>query len=94
MDEGNTLKNKLLDSYKNLVLDDKRNEFSKEMIMVSTLINSCLSMYGVSSLKTAYDYKVEQDLKLSEEDLLIKNYEDILDIRNNLLLLLTHINNK
>lgn len=94
MDEGNILKEKLIDSYNSLDLDNKRNEFSKEMVIISSLINSCLAAFGETNLKTAYDYKSEKDLSLTEDDLISKNYSDILEIKNNLLTLLTYINNK
>lgn len=88
------LKNKLIKAFSQLDLDNQRNEFSNEMIVISSLLNTCLLEYGENINRVAWNYNPQSDSKMSEQDILITNYSDIIDIKNNLLLLLAYMKNK
>lgn len=94
MIEKNNLKEDLKKAFSNLNLDQKRNEFNSEIRVISAMINSLLVNYGEKQLFQPYNYKTGVDKDLSETDILIQNYMDILEIKNNLILLLSYLTKK
>lgn len=92
MMEQNVLKNSLIEAYKNLSLDDQRNELNKEIIVMSSLINQLLTTHGESEFPTPYNYNSATDSKLSESEVLTQNYINIVNLKDSLLLLLSYMN--
>ncbi|MBR3198429.1 MAG: hypothetical protein IKG27_00260 [Bacilli bacterium] len=85
------LKDKLVNAYKALSLDDQRNEFNKEIISIHVLINQMLSLYGERELREPYNYQSGEDSSLTESEVLVQNFSNIVDLKNNLLLLLNYL---
>lgn len=94
MNEKETLKENLTVAFSNLSLDQKRNEFNSEIRVINAMINSLLVGYGEKELYQPYNYRSKIDAKLSEDDILIKNYMDLLEIKNQLILLLSYLTKK
>ncbi len=94
MEEIDIITNNLLEAYKELSLDSKRNEFNKEMIILTSLINSLLSNYTNKKLHMPKNYKKGIDTELTEDEVLTNNYIDLLELKNNILTLITCISNK
>ena len=94
MEEIDIITNNLLEAYKELSLDSKRNEFNKEMIILTSLINSLLSNYTNKKLHMTKNYKKGIDTELTEDEVLTNNYIDLLELKNNILTLITCISNK
>lgn len=86
----NEEKRKLIDAYKLLSIDQMRNEYSNELIIIGSILNKYLEAFGEIDLEYPTDYKSKVEAGLTEEDMLIRNYTDILEIKNNLLLLLAY----
>ena len=89
--EQDILKNNLIEAYKNLSLDDQRNEFNKEIIVLSSLVYQLLMKHGESSFPTPYNYNISESQKLSESEVLVQNFANIVDLKQSLLLLLNYI---
>ena len=94
MEEIDIITNNLLEAYKELSLDSKRNEFNKEMIILTSLINSLLSNYTNKKLHMPKNYKKGIDTELTEDEVVTNNYIDLLELKNNILTLITCISNK
>lgn len=80
----------LIEKYENLSLDEKRNEYNKEMTAIASIIIACLKQFKDDDYEMPFNYKQTKDLNMTEEDMLVKHYEDILEIKENLLLLLSY----
>ena len=94
MNERSKLKNNLKTAFSNLSLDQKRNEFNSELRVINEIINSILISYGEEELIQLYNYKSGIDSKLSEDDVLIQNYMDVLETKNKLILMLSYLTKK
>lgn len=88
--------NDLKNAFKKLDLNSQRNEYSVEMIKLAALINTWLAKYTDRQFKMPYNYDLKKDESLTESELITINYMDLLEIKNNLILLLSFIekNNK
>lgn len=88
------IKKELLESFDKLSLSDKRNEYIKEVIALSTYVNMMLAEFGETDVKVPRNYNPAVDDNKSEEELLTYNYEDLIDIKNSLLLAISYLNTK
>lgn len=93
MNENDIIKINLIKAYKDLPLDSKRNEYSKEMLILTVLVNSLLSNYTNEQLHTPYNYRKGIDENITEDELLTSNYIDLLELKNNILLLFKFMDN-
>lgn len=91
MNQEIELKNNLLAAYKNLSLDNQRNEFNKEIVVLSSLVNKLLENYGETSLHKPHNYELIEDSNMSESEVLTNNYMDLLELKNNIILLLSYM---
>ena len=64
------------------------------MIILTSLINSLLSNYTNKKLHMPKNYKKGIDTELTEDEVLTNNYIDLLELKNNILTLITCISNK
>lgn len=85
--------NKLFNEYSKLGLDDKRNIYSEEIIKISLLLKEHLKLFNLDLINEPYNYKKDIDKRMTESELLNRNYEDIYILKMELLLLLNKINN-
>ncbi len=79
------MNNELQQAYQNLSLNDKRNALSNEIIIISELINNINQKLNIPHQVQVRNYDVNQDINLSENDLLTYTYEDIYNIKRELL---------
>lgn len=86
-----TAKEMVLNGYKLLSLDDKRNEYSKEIYLIVAIINHYSELLGLEPVKEAYNYQQKLDMVKTEDELINLNYEDILNIKEGLLSVLSKL---
>ena len=70
----------------------KRNQISDELIIIGELIKNFEKKYGISSMLNVKNYDQVNDSKLSESEVLTFFYEDIFNIQQELITLLSVIN--
>ena len=70
----------------------KRNQISDELIIIGELIKNFEKKYGISSMLNVKNYDQVNDSKLSESEVLTFFYEDIFNIQQELITLLSAIN--
>lgn len=90
----NSAKEELEKAYQKLSLDEKRNEFNNELMSISYIIKAYLKEFDDEDYSLAKNYISKEEINLSEEDLLVRNYMDLLEIKNRLILLLKFISVK
>ena len=84
--------NELFNKFDKLGLDAKRNAYSEEILKLSFLLKTCLAKYNKDLIDIPYNYKIGEDKKLSESDLLNINFRDIYILKTELLLLCNEMN--
>ena len=72
----------------------KRNQISDELIIIGELIKKFETKYGIPSMLNVKNYDQVNDKKLSEGEVLTFFYEDIFNIQQELITLLSVINKK
>ena len=82
----------LFKNFSKLGLDEKRNEYSEEMIKVALLLKSFLNQRNLELMDMPYNYKSGEDKKLTEADLLNINFRDLYILKTELLMLFNYIN--
>ena len=85
---------RLKNAFDSLDIDDKRNEISKELMIITELIRDSENILGIDdNINKAKNYNLSKDSWMEEKDILTYFYEDIYSIRNELTLLNLLINN-
>ena len=84
------MEEELLKEYKKLSLDNKRNIYNKEIVLIGSLIINLLNNYDREKREFPYNYNPLNDNKKTEDEFLLLNYKELLRIKNNLLLLLSY----
>lgn len=85
------LKNNLINAYKDLSTDAKRNELNLELIKIGNIINTYLKKYDNEEYEELINYVEKSDAILDEDQVLVQNYTNIIQIKNNLMLLLKYM---
>lgn len=83
---------KLKEAYDNLDLDDKRNKFSNELLVMEGLLKNIQNRCGLVSNFEIKNY--ESGSNMTEDEFLSFIYEDIFEIQKQLILLKDKINNR
>lgn len=83
---------KLKEAYDNLDLDDKRNKFSNELLVMEGLLKNIQNRCGLVSNFEIKNY--ESGSNMTEDEFLSFIYEDIFEIQKQLILLADKINIK
>lgn len=74
-----------------LDINTKRNQISDELIIMNELIKQFESRYGINSSSNVKNYDQVNDANLSESEILTFFYEDIFNIQQELITLLSAI---
>ena len=82
------MSNELKQAFDKLSIDDKRNEISKELMIITEIIKDSQEFLGVNcDIIQAKNYNPSVDSDMNESDILTYFYEDIFSIRNEISLL-------
>ncbi|MBR4693573.1 MAG: hypothetical protein IKP07_02065 [Bacilli bacterium] len=83
-------KERVLEAFRLLSIDEERKEFNKELTSLMTLVDKLLESYdGVDTKPVVYRSNI--DYQKDERDVLVDNYSNILDLKNDLILLLSYM---
>lgn len=74
-----------------LDINTKRNQISDELIIMNELIKQFESRYGINPTSNVKNYDQVNDANLSESEILTFFYEDIFNIQQELITLLSAI---
>ena len=85
------MEDKLVEAFKQLSLDDQRNQVSAELMFIGNLITSYINQFDEYDYPIPYNYDKETDHSKSESEILAIIYRDLIRQRDNLTLLLTYI---
>ena len=86
--------NEMKELYKQLDLNEKRNEFNELLIKMEVLLNALLAQNNISTDTIVRNYNSINDKFLTESETLSLFYEDLWNLKNKILLILTIANNK
>ena len=80
----------MINLYKKLNTNEKRNEFSQTLIKLDSLINELLisKNINISEFKNAKNYNSVKQVLQTEDDILLFFYDDIWNIKEKVLALL------
>lgn len=82
----------MIDLYKQLNIDNKRNEFSSLLLKVDTLLNTLLAQKELNNNTTVKNYDINAGSKFNEDETLTFFYEDLWSLKNKILLLMAEEN--
>lgn len=82
----------MMDLYKQLNIDNKRNEFSSLLLKVDTLLNALLAQKELNNNTTVKNYDINVGSKFNEDETLTFFYEDLWSLKNKILLLMAEEN--
>lgn len=82
----------MMDLYKQLNIDNKRNEFSSLLLKVDTLLNTLLAQKELNNNTTVKNYDINAGSKFNEDETLTFFYEDLWSLKNKILLLMAEEN--
>ncbi|MBQ9072484.1 MAG: hypothetical protein IJY25_04950 [Bacilli bacterium] len=88
--------NEMVELYKKLDTNEKRNEFSALMIKLDQLINQLIIQNNINTenLKNVKNYDSVEQANNNEDDMMLFFYDDLWNIKNKILLLLISENRK
>ena len=81
-------------AYKALILNEKRNQLSNELMLIGQLIKNMETSFGVQSILNVKNYDSQNDSNLSENEMLDFIYEDVYNIEKELLTVFKIISSK
>lgn len=79
-------------AYKNLTLNEKRNQLSNELMLICELIKNMEIFFDIQSVLNVKNYDSDDDSKLSESEMLDFIYEDVYNIQRELITVFSAIN--
>lgn len=82
------MKDNMMELYRQLNLDNQRNEFSALLIKVDKLLDEILSNKKIPKNSEVKNYDVNKGVSMSEKDILAFFYEDLWNIKNKILSLM------
>ena len=83
----------LLNKFDVLDINNKRNRISDELILMHELIKKYENIYGITPITSIKNYDSVTHKNLREADMLTFLYEDIYNIQQELISLLSYIDN-
>ena len=83
-------KERVLEAFRLVSIDEERKEFNKELTSLMTLVDKLLESYDSVDTKPVV-YRSNIDYQKDERDVLVDNYSNILDLKNDLILLLSYM---
>ena len=81
-------------AFDSLDINTKRNQISNELLIINELIKNFENSNGFSPLYDVKNYDQNNDISLTEDEILTFFYEDIYNIEQELITLLTYITTK
>ena len=84
-------KGKLLEAFKKLSIDEQRYEFNSELSSLCILVNKLLNEYDNERLDNPIIYRKNIDYQKDENEVITDNYSNLLDLKNNIILLLSYM---
>ena len=81
-------------AFDSLDINTKRNQISNELLIINELIKNFENSNGFSPLYDVKSYDQNNDISLTEAEILTFFYEDIYNIEQELITLLTYITTK
>lgn len=84
----------MLSLYKNLTLNDKRNEFSSLLLKTDKLLDQLMLNVKDDLTGEVKNYNSIDNLNLTEDDIMLFFYEDLWNIKNKILTLIVTNENK
>ena len=82
------MKENMIELYKQLNLDNQRNEFSSLLLKTDKLLDELLSKKEILNDSEVKNYDSSSGVAMSEKDVLAFFYEDLWNIKNKVLALL------
>lgn len=79
-------------AYKNLSLNEKRNQLSNELMLICELIKNMEIFFDIQSVLNVKNYDSDDDSNLSESEMLDFIYEDVYNIQRELITVFSAIN--
>ena len=83
--------NDLLNKFDVLDINSKRNQISDELIIIYELIKKYEETYGITPITSVKNYDINHDNELNEAEMLTFFYEDIYNIQQELITLLSAV---
>lgn len=83
----------VLDAFNQLDTNNKRNKISDELMAIGELINNIEKYSGIETNLKIKNYDQNNDLNMTEDEILTFFYEDIFNIENEIFILYTIISN-
>lgn len=83
----------VLDAFNQLDTNNKRNKISDELMAIGELINNIEKYSGIETNLKIKNYDQNNDLNMTEDEILSFIYEDIFNIENEIFILYTIISN-
>lgn len=78
-------------AYMQLDINDKRNQLSDELLIIFELIKGYENAKGINPVTQVKNYDIVNDKNLNEDEILTFFYEDIYNIQQELITLLSTI---
>ena len=76
------MENELYEKFNKVGLNDKRNIFNQEMIKIFELVNQVTNAKGYEKeLAKIINYDITKDMKISEDEYLFYQYQNLINIR-------------
>lgn len=85
------MEDNFITKYDKLDINIKRNQLSDELIIINELIKNVEDKYGITSMSKVKNYDQVGDANLTEEEMLTFFYEDVFNIQQELITLLSAI---
>ena len=85
--------NDLLNKFDVLDINTKRNQISDELIIIYELIKRYEELHGITPITKVKNYDANNDKDMKEAEILTFFYEDIYNIQQELITLLSSIEN-
>jgi len=81
-------------AFDKLSINEKRNQISDELLIISELIRNLENKYNIDSILNVKNYDTNKNNDMSETEMLSFIYEDIYNIQRELITVLTAISMK
>ena len=75
-------------AYRQLDINDKRNQLSDELLIIFELIKRYENVKGINPITQVKNYDIVNDKNLNEDEILTFFYEDVYNIQQELITLL------
>lgn len=80
-------------SFDKLDINTKRNQVSNELLIIKELIDNFKNINEIEGMLNVKNYDQNKDFSMTESEMLTFFYEDIYNIEQELITLLTFVNN-